>query len=63
LNALAGGDENTTISSRLALNYPNSKVRKTVDYLFAKVFRDYDHCEKALQKEIDYKFNQHSIIK
>lgn len=63
LNALFGGDEDVCISSRLALNYPDSWGRKTVDWLFMVCFGHDNHCQASLAMEQAEKFNDDAVIK
>ena len=42
-NAIIGGSPNDTISARLGRNYPNSVLRKVVDFIFGK-----DHCKDVV---------------
>jgi hypothetical protein len=41
-NAVAGGDPDESISERLGREWPNSFMRKFVDFLFGK-----NHCKEA----------------
>lgn len=62
LNALSGGDEDCCISSRLALNYPDSWGRKMVDLFFKVCFGQENHCQASLELEQAEKFNDSAVI-
>lgn len=54
LNTIFGGHPDETISGRLGRNYPNSELRKVVDYFFGKghcnhVVKDGDSAKEVLK--------------
>lgn len=62
-NASTGGDADTCVSSRLALNYPDSWARKFVDWFFYSVFGQEDHCYKSLRGEMTEPFNNEEVVR
>ena len=56
------GDPDTTISARLAYNYHDTWMMKTVDWIFLILFNDKDHCLVSLGNELNYYFNKNAII-
>jgi hypothetical protein len=48
LNAIAGGDPDMTVSSRLGRNYRGSWLEKAIDYVFGE-----NHCENSDEAEKD----------
>lgn len=51
LNTLFAGDPDETISSRLGKNYPNSRMTKIVNVLFAWQKRDGGHCASSVEED------------
>lgn len=63
VNAIGGGSDEVTISSRLGMNYPNSWARKFVDWLFWTLFKQENHCARSLYNEQHEVFNEDAIIR
>jgi hypothetical protein len=57
------GDPDSTISARLAYSHYESWMRKTVDWIFWKLFNQNEHCASALERELNKKFNEDAIYK
>lgn len=59
VNAIAFGDPDETISSRLGKNYRDSRLRKLVDWMFKSQNKEGGHCVGS----IEYDEGRDSIIK